>query len=152
MSDPRPSTEEERRARLLQQLAPRTSWLSRLRGWLARRKQDKLERKRAEQRRLEHEQEQRVPRFVCSIIGSTTYMEGAQELYTTPTHRWDLYETGAGERSVKFIQLQGYGGRPGGDDHQRHARIVKPWLERKLELDYAKTLAAPDKPVGWYRS
>jgi hypothetical protein len=116
-------------------------WWVRLLGWWRRRKFEKKD--RAEKLRL-----QKVPVWQGVIIGKTRHVD-LSEPNTFQTHRWDFYETPAGQRTVKFVRMSGYGQGKSGEDHPWHALIVTPWLHGKYRFDWAKTAKEHGSPYGW---
>jgi hypothetical protein len=144
-------TDEERasRERLLEQLKPETTWWSRLLGWFARRKRERAEKKVAAERKLAHERAMEVPVMKGVVVGRTTFINNGEgiEDWSTNTHRWDLYETPSGKRSVKFTRTHASYGTSDyklGEDHPRYAAIILPWRQSLIDVDYKETLRQGD--------
>lgn len=118
----------------------RTPWWAKVLGWWARWRRDRADRLLAAMRRSQHERGLHEPRFMISIVGTSHYINKPEQIFST--HRWDLYETPAGERSLKFIPLHSSADVADGADHRTHSHFLTPWLNGVYTMDYEKTARA----------
>jgi hypothetical protein len=113
----------------------RTPWWAKPLIWWGRWRKDRLDKLAAEMRRAEHERWLDEPKYRISLIGRT-YGKNGDDSMLYISHRWDLYETPRGARSLKFIAMQKSSTT---SSHTMHARYIKPWLEGVYDMDYETT-------------
>lgn len=115
-------------------------WWARLIGWWKRRRFEKRD-------RAEKLKTQRVPVYMGSLFGNTRWRDGKPEPWVHRTHRWDLYETAAGERSFRFIAIGPRCGR-NGEDHPQHVLITR-WMHGSWDFSWDDLREG--KVLGWNR-